>query len=111
MATNRRGQEKRAKARIDIGVVMPVHMVRVDGGTSVQCCLCDVAPTGIGVTVDEQLRQGECMEFRTLGKTWFLEVSWCERAEADDVWKCGLVLQDPSQDISVLFSSFVYKRA
>lgn len=109
MAVNRRHQEKRAKNRVGISVTMPIHIVRMDSGDSLQCLLTDVSPTGIGVTLEGEVSPGDQMQFKTLRKTWVLEVSWCEKTSGG--WKCGLVLQDKSQDLAAIFSSFAYKPA
>lgn len=96
--------EKRSKARTGVRMTMPIHLVSLSDGTSIDCRLADVAASGIGVIAKNRMEPGFEVRFKTLGKSWNLVVSWCD--PAGGCFKCGLVLIDPSQDMSVLFSSF-----
>lgn len=97
-------QEKRSKARTGVRLAIPIHLVSLLDGSTIDCCLADVAAAGIGIVLKKHLEPGHEVRFKTVGKTWNLVVSWCEAAKGG--YKCGLVLIDPAQDMSALFTSF-----
>lgn len=106
----RHPQEKRSKARTGLRMTMPILLVSISDGGSIECSLADIAAAGIGVIVRKKLEVGHEVRFKTLGNIWNMSVSWCE--PTDGGYKCGLVLTDPAQDMTPLFTSFRdYKNA
>lgn len=100
---NRR-DEKRGDVRVDVHVTLPILLVRVENEESLECRLCDISSSGIGVLVGLQLTPGERVTLKTIGRDWLLEVTWCEGEERS--FKCGLDLVDKTKDLESLFSSY-----